>query len=408
MRGRVSTHDIILDGNIDVTKNINLETLNATENKTYNVPEGVDGWDEVIVNVPSDEITIESKSITENGTYNAPVGVAGYNPITVDVQPDLEDIKITENGTYTPTAGKDGFSEVEVEVEPNLQGLNVTENGTYYPTDEKDGFSYAIVNVPTDRAVVVSKTVTANGTYNVPEGVDGFDPVIVNVPQQTAVIESKTITENGTYTPAEGVDGFAPVVVNVPAVVPTVEELTMPINHNGTFNLTENKPYGVDYFDPVIVTVAVPEPDLISKLITENGVYIASDFDADGFSNVTVNVPSGATITFNEKNAKLIDASDGLLGWQAITTALTSGTSYVIAVKDSTWHPNNIYYALYTRETSSAGSSESITMTISDYTITLDFQAGWVRCDSKSLSANMNLYINIAPVVSDYADGLGA
>ena len=59
-----------------------LETLSITENGTYTPPSGVDGYDEVNVNVPL--TTIESISITENGTYTAPSGKA-YSPIVVDV-----------------------------------------------------------------------------------------------------------------------------------------------------------------------------------------------------------------------------------------------------------------------------------------------------------------------------------
>ena len=93
-----------------------------------------------------------------------------------------------------------------------------------------------------------------------------------------------------------------------------------------------------------------------------------------------------------------------MTGWQAITTPLVSGHYYVVAIKDATWHSNNIYYGLLIKDSS----TDSIEMTISDYTITLEFQASWVRLDSKSLSANMDMYCNIAEVVSDYGSGLGS
>ena len=53
-----------------------------TENDTYNAPEGVDGYNPVIVNVP--QTTVTSLSVTENGTYNAPEGTA-YSPVEVNV-----------------------------------------------------------------------------------------------------------------------------------------------------------------------------------------------------------------------------------------------------------------------------------------------------------------------------------
>ena len=242
-----------------------------------------------------------------------------------------------------------------------LEELEVTENGVYTPDQGVDGFSKVTVDVPDP--VIQSKSITENGTYVAPEGVDGYSPITVNVPAYVPVIESKSITENGTYTAPSGVDGYSPITVNVPAYVPVIE----------------------------------------SKSITENGTYTAPS-GVDGYSPITVNVPAGATIVFNEQNTKLCDASDGMTGWQAITTPLVSGHYYVVAIKDATWHSNNIYYGLLIKDSS----TDSIEMTISDYTITLEFQSAWVRLDSKSLSANMDMYCNIAEVVSDYGNGLGA
>lgn len=59
-----------------------LESLSITENGTYTPEEGVDGFDEVEVNVP--QTTVSSITITENGTYNAPTGSA-YSPVVVNV-----------------------------------------------------------------------------------------------------------------------------------------------------------------------------------------------------------------------------------------------------------------------------------------------------------------------------------
>lgn len=59
-----------------------LESLSVNENGTYTPEEGVDGFDEVNVNVP--QTTVSSITITENGTYNAPTGSA-YSPVVVNV-----------------------------------------------------------------------------------------------------------------------------------------------------------------------------------------------------------------------------------------------------------------------------------------------------------------------------------
>lgn len=62
-----------------------IESLSVTENGTYLVPEGVDGFNPVSVSVPASSPVIEPISITQNGTTTAPLGIDGYSPITVNV-----------------------------------------------------------------------------------------------------------------------------------------------------------------------------------------------------------------------------------------------------------------------------------------------------------------------------------
>lgn len=64
----------------------NILELSVTENGTYVVPEGVDGFNPVSVSVPATSPVIEPISITQNGITVAPSGVDGYSPITVNVQ----------------------------------------------------------------------------------------------------------------------------------------------------------------------------------------------------------------------------------------------------------------------------------------------------------------------------------
>lgn len=98
----------------------------------------------------------EELTVTENGTYTPPEGVDGYDKVIVDVPseaPVLQDLLVEENGRYTPPEGVDGFKLVDVVVEPpdpNLVDLTVTENGTYSPMQyHADGFGTVTVNVPT-------------------------------------------------------------------------------------------------------------------------------------------------------------------------------------------------------------------------------------------------------------------
>lgn len=80
-----------------------LEHLNVTENGTYTPEAGVDGFDEVDVNVSDVPAVINPLSITENGTYTAPSGVDGYSPVTVNVPPALPNERLMSHYDFTDT-----------------------------------------------------------------------------------------------------------------------------------------------------------------------------------------------------------------------------------------------------------------------------------------------------------------
>lgn len=89
-------------------------------------------------------------SVTENGDYEVPQDVDGFNPVSVNVQPTIESLSVTENGTYTVPENVDGFDPVTVNVPqpaPTIQALSVTENGTYTAPTGVDGYSPVTVNV---------------------------------------------------------------------------------------------------------------------------------------------------------------------------------------------------------------------------------------------------------------------
>ena len=66
-------------------------SANFTENGTYNVPEGTDGYNPVTVEVP--QTTVTSLSVTGNGTYTAPEGSA-YSPVTVNVEQPTSEVVV--------------------------------------------------------------------------------------------------------------------------------------------------------------------------------------------------------------------------------------------------------------------------------------------------------------------------
>lgn len=62
----------------------------------------------------------------------------------------------------------------------------------------------------------------------------------------------------------------------------------------------------------------VPEPTLIMKNITANGVYTATDDEADGYSKVTVNVPPNVTMKFIRANGIYDASTDQVDGYSLV------------------------------------------------------------------------------------------
>ena len=63
----------------------NIQPLTVTQNGQYNAPEGVSGFNPVIVNVPVSKPVIRSLTVTRNGRYDAvDYGCDGFNPVIVN------------------------------------------------------------------------------------------------------------------------------------------------------------------------------------------------------------------------------------------------------------------------------------------------------------------------------------
>lgn len=100
-----------------------VEALSVTDNGTYTAPSGK-AYSPVTVNVPTDEPVLIALNTEINGTFTPPEGVDGYDEVTVNVEPDLTTLSVTENGTYTPTES-DGYDEVVVSV-PQGEPISVS------------------------------------------------------------------------------------------------------------------------------------------------------------------------------------------------------------------------------------------------------------------------------------------
>lgn len=205
MRGTAETPDLILSGDIGVNKTVNTESLNVYENGNYTPPAGVDGYNDIHVDVRP---VIDQITIRENGTYEASGEVDGYSPVVVNVPQSAAKVyakNINANGNYYPDAGYDGFSQVSVNVPATpLRPLNVTENGEYNPPSG-EGYSKVVVDVTTEPEIE-SITITENGTYAAPTGVDGYSPVIVNVPPPEDAYYIKDMTPGAIASFNDGAD----------------------------------------------------------------------------------------------------------------------------------------------------------------------------------------------------------
>lgn len=69
-------------------------------------------------------VVINPLVVNGNGSYSVPDGVDGFNPVTVEVIPNIQPLSCTENGVYRIPEGVDGFNPVTVGVVQNAIILN--------------------------------------------------------------------------------------------------------------------------------------------------------------------------------------------------------------------------------------------------------------------------------------------
>lgn len=112
---------------------------------------------------------VEELTVTENGTYTVEEGIDGFNPVIVDVpNPSTGDINITENGTYDVTEKASAIVNVPSE-EPVIESIEITQNGTYSAPSGVDGYNPIMVSVGgVDDSIdkLIMRTISGSYTNN--------------------------------------------------------------------------------------------------------------------------------------------------------------------------------------------------------------------------------------------------
>ena len=307
-----------------------------------------------------------TKKITVNGTFDASDdGLDGFSSVTTDVhvgilEPYFENLTtgfVDLRGAWSP-GGTDCFSDVyEVEADTlyliSLGGtvgtrfratiiaqdpLTVTKStlGTSVVSiSDPQPYDYTIYTPTESGYLVIQKDnagVSNLKTYVFPmhDLMDGNS--LIHGGGGEAVLQLLTATANGTYTPATGYDGFSRVTVSVPEPTLIQKRLTQ----NGVYDPGDDNADGFSE-----VTVAVPVPTLIQKRVSQNGVYDPGDDNADGFSEVTVVVPAPTLIQKSVTQNGVYDAGDDSAdGYSEVTVAVPAPTLIQKSVTQ-----NGVYYA---------------------------------------------------------------
>lgn len=131
---------------------------------------------------------------------------------------------------------------------------------------------------------------------------------------------------------------------------------------------------------------------LITKTITANGTYSAEDDDADGYSSVTVNVPSSAASSWTKVAETSYQVSttstsgEKVATWETGHSELWTPDKWVyVRVRDTAGKRNGYFYGTDTffanysfkNNPSNTGVGESLGMLRNIYSVTTDGVYGW-------------------------------
>ena len=236
-----------------------LTSLTVSENGVY---KREDGWNEVEVDVPEIVFEAQEKNITVSKDITVVQPDGGYDVLT----------KVTVNATqYGQDKRNEGYED----------GYN-TGNQIGYADGKTDGYVEGKVEgISEQKSKLTNLSVTTNGTY---ERTDGWNKIDVNVPSQTYNLQQKNITitkDIEEVFPDNGYDALTKVDIDA----------TEFGNQKHLEGYNEGYDIGkVDGREDVNLFDFEVTPSWEKKDENNRVRFNASEYSADGFSSVTIDI----------------------------------------------------------------------------------------------------------------------
>lgn len=282
----------------------------------------IDGKEHVYESAAEKHLT--DKTITQNGTYSAedePGDINGYKNVTVDVEGGggqteipVEDYVIDYSITQYSNAVKSGGFKFSLSKAIKVTKIRV------FPRASITVNVHISNDVGVDYASVMNADVIG-GQWN---DIELDEPVILS-PANFDYVVWCSHNDGTTLGYTQNISSALPFVVYKYGMY-SIASNTFPSNEENY------SVYGVDIYVESVIEGSI----LVEKTITENGTYNPSDDNADGYSQVSVNVPHrpliGTTIPSNSQGS---NGDTYIYGNEVVPTGLGWAANEAYLVEDA-------------------------------------------------------------------------